>query len=821
MPSSDVAPLRIYCVCGQKMKVSEDMYGRPGKCVACRLKIRIPTPDEIPPNTDVIHLKDHPELLRKVKKGGAAEGKPREKEEVEVAPLPDIDPKGKVRKALGPLDVLEPLRIVHSLAAKLEKQLAGAQAVKETKSLDEAARKDPQVAEWLGVRARIRAAEQDLEEELRQRLMETAIELAATQEKLAELNLAVRVGELPYADYRSQVDRLRRRRDNHERRQSNLRGWLTVDDVHRAGGMADVSFDQIPKGAIRITFANELDDNVTLLDGHIEGLRQSLSARAHAERKLTEAKKIKSASGNGVSAVELVADAKAQHERAQAQVQYARERLEQLADDYSNDVQAIDAQLDHARGRLQVGQLKREEFAQTEEHLLRAKTDLTKARALVVRALNANNADEVPRARGTFVARLAHGKPGLRAPVDAWVAWAGAGLVLVSLFLPIGDGKTALQLARLDSASGATGHWFVLFPIFVAVLSVLTAFVPGLSARGLGYCAVWLLGCLLTTAFIHESGYSDSPASEALRIGGPVLLRPGTIVYGLGLLAMAVAGALTLMVTRDGRIILPLTAVATIAGVGAVITDLGGIRTPKPELRIDVRALTDTAQPVHEATIIVSNAGGREMLLASNSTVANAYALTVEKRIGKNSGIDVSAPVSVRVGAVQVPPGSFPVPRLPVRPGESAVLTYQLPVGDYRATLKSAKGSVEQDRSFTLEPLAVSPPDGVPNEASAAQTPETQQRPAPSSLLMEALSAEATLRGVLTSGDRPARFSIAVTLPDGATSERAYTIGDEVFTNWVVSEFNPSEQTVTLTKGNRIVILRRGEPEKLDPGIGK
>ncbi|HRK35488.1 MAG TPA: hypothetical protein PLJ47_12900, partial [Candidatus Hydrogenedentes bacterium] len=68
MPSSELAPLRIYCVCGQKMKVSEDMFGRPGKCIACRLKIRIPHPDELPQKTDVIYLKDHPEFLRKAKK---------------------------------------------------------------------------------------------------------------------------------------------------------------------------------------------------------------------------------------------------------------------------------------------------------------------------------------------------------------------------------------------------------------------------------------------------------------------------------------------------------------------------------------------------------------------------------------------------------------------------------------------------------------------------------------------------------------------------------------------------------------------------------
>ncbi|NUM55287.1 MAG: hypothetical protein HUU46_16700 [Candidatus Hydrogenedentes bacterium] len=815
MPSSEVAPLRIYCVCGQKMKVSEDMFGRPGKCVACRLKIRIPTPDEIPPNTDVIYLKDHPELLRKVRKGAGPE-KAKQKEEAEVAPLPDIDPKGKVRKALGPLDVLDPLRQIHSLVAKLEKRITGSKLVQDTGSVEVAARKDPKIAELLGIRTRIRAAEQDLEEELRQRLMETAIELAATNEKLAELNLAVRVAELPYSEYRTQVDRLRRRRDNHERRQSNLRGWLTVEDVHRAGGAVDVAFEHIPTGTFRITFANEIDDNETLLDVHVESLRGALADRAQSERKLSEAKKLKAPpSGNGRTIAEVVADAKAQHERTQARVQHARERLEQLADDYSNDMQAIDAQLDHSRGRLQVGQLKREEFAEAEEELRRAKTDLTKARALVVRALNANSAEEVPRARGTFVARLAHGKPGLRAPMDAWVAWAGAALVLAALFLPIAGGHTALQLAGMDSGPGSTAFWYALFPIGIAVFAVAAAFIPSISARGLAYCAVWLLACLLTTTFLHESAYNESPVSAALRVGGPLLLRPGMLVYALGLLAVAAAGVITLAATRDGRVIIPLTAIATVAGVGAVVTDLGGVRTAQPELSVETRIVTDAQPPEHEVTVSVKNSGGRELLLAANSTMRNAYALNVEKRIGKNSGIDVSAPVSVRVGNSQLPIGSYPISRLPVLPGQAAALVYRLPEGEYRATLKGASGAA-QEAAFTLEPVAGTDAATAPNTTAQPTEPARPVEPQqPTSALMDALAPEVTLRGILTSENRAAQFSITVRLADGATSERAYAIGDEVYTNWTISEFNPAEQTITLSNGKDIMILRRGEPQRL------
>jgi hypothetical protein len=322
----------------------------------------------------------------------------------------------------------------------------------------------------------------------------------------------------------------------------------------------------------------------------------------------------------------------------------------------------------------------------------------------------------------------------------------------------------------------------------------------------------------LSSTFLHESVYSEGPASAALRVGGPLLLRPGMLVYGLGLLAVAAAGVLTLAVTRDGRIVLPLTAIATVAGVGAMVTDLGGARTAKPELRVDMRVTADVQPPQHEVTVSVANAGGRGLLLASNSSMWNAYALSVEKRIGKNSGVDVGPPVSVRVGAAQVPAGSFPVPRLPVQPGQTAVFVYRLPEGEYRATLKSAKNAEPQEKSFALEPISGTAGPSVAPDGPAAAPPQPDVQPQrPTSALMQALSAEVTMRGILASGNRPAQFSIAVTLSDGATNERSYAIGDEVFTNWVISEFNPSEQTVTLSRGTRIVILRRGETVKLDP----
>ena len=68
MPEASSTDLRLYCLCGQKMKITSNMFGKPGKCVACRQKIRIPSREELPAGTHTLYLKDHPEYLRAPKR---------------------------------------------------------------------------------------------------------------------------------------------------------------------------------------------------------------------------------------------------------------------------------------------------------------------------------------------------------------------------------------------------------------------------------------------------------------------------------------------------------------------------------------------------------------------------------------------------------------------------------------------------------------------------------------------------------------------------------------------------------------------------------
>jgi len=557
MPSSEAAQLRIYCVCGQKMKVSEDMFGRPGNCVACRQKIRIPRPEEIPANTTELYLKDHPEFLRKVKH--------RPIDESEVSPVADTDD-GKQKKSTAPFEVLEPLRLLCSLRAKADRQLRALDEVKSKRTED-----DPNRAELIGFRTRIRSLQADLEEELRQRLMETAIELASLQEKIAALSVTVRVGEIDFPEYQEQIDRLRKKRDHFERRQTNLRGWLAVDDPHLAGGHMDVALSQTPKSLPRVTLPLEPEKSGPLLNTHVEELRDALDQRARAERKLSEARRMKTGAAMSERSIEeCMAEADAERTRARAYVQFSRERLEQLAEDYASDMEGLDAQLDHARGRLKAGRITRDQFNDIENRSRKSRSDLTKARSLVVRALNANTVEEVPRLRGTFVGRLA--KPGQpsRTAAESWVAFVSAALMLGVLFLPIAGESTPLSLYRSLAAQDADAHWLVSFPMVTAILAALVSFIPHRAARGLLLAAIWLIAGLLSAVYLHESAYEMGVVAERLREGAPLLQRTGIVAFILSMGGLGLASAVALLPPRDTRPVFPAIAARIVSNASTV-----------------------------------------------------------------------------------------------------------------------------------------------------------------------------------------------------------------------------------------------------------
>ena len=181
------------------------------------------------------------------------------------------------------LDVLDPLRALASLEHRIRHRLSL------LKQPEGEQGKLPYTEKQLcGYLARVREARQAFDEQLRQTLMEIAVELASTQEKIADLTVRARVGEVDFPAYRSEVEKLRLRREQLERRQVNVRGWLAVRSPLEAGGYIRLPLDHLPSNGGRIVFANEPDESAALVDWWIQDLREAMVCRERAGRKLRE-----------------------------------------------------------------------------------------------------------------------------------------------------------------------------------------------------------------------------------------------------------------------------------------------------------------------------------------------------------------------------------------------------------------------------------------------------------------------------------------------------------------------------------------------------
>ncbi|MDX9973630.1 MAG: hypothetical protein RBU21_11655 [FCB group bacterium] len=572
MPKGKTARLRIYCICGQKMKVSRSMYGKAGKCVACRQKIRIPLPEEIPGDANEIHLKDHPEFLRR---GEAAEAEAEpEAGEVAVAvavaePEPiSLGEEDRPSEPTAPLEILEPLRALCSLDAKITRHLRALSGF-ERRSPDQ--KPDKQEAQLLGYRARVHRARMELDELLRQRLMETAVDLATVQERLADLALGVRVGEIDYKSYRDQAARLRIRRNHLEERQQNLRGWLSVTDLAGAGGFVDLGFETIPK-RVELHLPREVEPHGSLVEQHLMSLREALIRREAAERKLGIAERMIPKEGESPKRVQAVrAESKAEERRAKGAVAFYMQRLQQLRDDYAADIQAIESQLDLARGRMQVGEIDRGQYDDIEDMLQRAKADLAKASDMMNRALTAPSSADVPEPRGTFLQRLSPYGAYLQVSTDSLVAWGAAVLLLVSIFLPVAGGHSPFVAYR-HGAGLTLALGMIMIPFVLALALVPASLAPGHKPRGGSYLAIGAVGAVLLSVLLRYGAPDE---------GLGALLHPGAMLWALAVLAVVAAAAVALAPVRIWRFAPWILAPVLALVCGAVLTFTGSLVPPQ------------------------------------------------------------------------------------------------------------------------------------------------------------------------------------------------------------------------------------------------
>lgn len=834
MPQIDTPgmQLRIFCICGQKMKVSSTMFGRPGKCVACRQKIRIPRMDEIPTDVTEISLKDFPQFLRTPKA-------PVVFSEVERAQGagPDTDD-GDGDLALGdgepagpavPLDPLEPLRILCSLEEKIDAQLA---ALKKNSGPTASADK----ATLVRYRTLVRNSRSAFDDRLRDRLVESTDQLNGVKESLARAYMSMRIAELNYDEYQQRVRPLREQRDRLERRIQNLRGWLVTSSPDVAGGYLDVRLEDVPVEAPSLNLPAEVRATVGLLEQHIEGLRNALRERADCERKLTEWQRIERERALPQAEIERGRrESEGVRTRAAEALSFARARLEQAAQDAEQDNKAIRSYLEALRSRVQGGELDTATFKAQELRLLSVQNDNTSARALARRALAANSHIDVPRPVSSLMQRLADTGNSTGLGADSWFAWAASALLALNIAVPLTRHQPAGNMAA------APGFAFGLF--IAAAALALIALIPRRPLRAALLSIAWVVLCVGGGAYLHEVWYSPSAIGVAMRLDPTWFTSPGLLLLALAGMVAGLAASVSVLPVRELRRAPAMAAAVILVVLCLLLTDVFGVLTARPTLEEPTIKPISAASGESDVRIDLGNAGWRTLQLGGDARFATSPATFVlERRVGNDSWEDVTLRRLNReslAGQLSGRAGNFP--SLELAGGEHLRVAYRLTPGTYRVQVQMNNNPAQtQVRNFTLaegeglpdasastEPTVVTPPgpraaapapapaETVPDEPAAEAEPAapeatTSTETTPAAQAVPAGAAEVVLQGVINAAGRDPRFIVILTLP-GADPKRSYlALGETVAGKWKAAEFNPGPQTLTLNDGERLLVLERG-----------
>lgn len=825
MPDVKSTHLRIYCVCGQKMKVLEKMYGLPGKCIACRQKIRIPRRDQIPEGTTKIYLKDHPEFLRGSRRNADEAAKEKAAQKAldaarirretsdDPTPITELDlvdgtptPQKTGTGATLPIDTLEPLQRLCSLQYKLARQLS---------TLDEYHHDDKAlIAEVEGHLSRVGKLRTELDDHLHQLLMEVAIELTNTQEKIAQDRLSARVGEISFDKYQHRIYRLRSRRERLERRQLNLRGWLAVRDPYVAGGFLDLSIESMPEEGFKVTLPVEHDEGQPLLSRYVASLREALSRRVRAEQKLEQAERLAFQEGDEESLGAAQLECEVEKRMARAAVRFYLSRLKRLKKDFAGDIETVNAQMETARDRLKTDEIGRQQYDDIEQGLLRAKKDLAKARSVVSRALIANTSADLPHPGGTFLERLGFSSDKEITP-DMWLGWLSALALSAALFLPL-VGDASLLRALLEYQG--LGSFAILVPIAVAIAVAIATRVSENVTRGFALLLIWAAGMSIMAYGLYQALHSLDPMAGRFRSGDSWMLRPGLWLMWVGLTGIAAAALAAFWPVRKLRIFALAVIALGILGAGLIPSDAGGVFAARPAVDI---VMEDTLEgPEQTGSVHVTNLGRRELRLVSQRTDARgSYFFMIQQRVGADSWRGVS----VAPSAGDEPEHSGVLHT--IARGETRTIPFSLMPGEYRVLLLSEvvgtkpveveQFTIEGSEPFQEEPeMPPTPvevagiPGAIPVSIQETQ-PEVDSLPEPAVSRTSGLTVE--LKGVMTGPKGEARFSFVLRLPNGRENPMMLSLGENLWEDWDVSEFNPSFSTVTLQRGENLLILRRGE----------
>lgn len=452
--------VRLFCPCGQKMRVHPAVESLPGRCVSCHRKFWTPRLDELPPDAEEVRLADHPEWERapgertrpvpvppKAQPVARQADPPPAAQPAAQAAKPPVPPAAqsakppvpsaaRVREQTGerdasirsevsdrtrsdaalpavPLDILEPLRRVASCVELVEMRMREPAE----------GRTGPDQATLESYRRILASIRERHEQRLKSALFDATERLVALLEGTALATLKFRTGELSYDQFYATVWEHRARREALERHRQNLRGWLACRDTLSLGGPVAVTLDDIDLESSDLDLSAPTPVSDPLIPHHVGRLGDALEAQDRAARRLRECRRMgadSALSGAALAAAELVASADMARVRAEAA--FRRARLEEMLRDFDADRAAIEA-------RLQLPADKTDEDAARE--LRRTLDDMRRLRGWIRAALDAKSAADLPLAQPTLFRRLDSRKAVAEVAVEALPAYAAAVLLLV------------------------------------------------------------------------------------------------------------------------------------------------------------------------------------------------------------------------------------------------------------------------------------------------------------------------------------------------------------------------------------------------------
>jgi hypothetical protein len=325
-------------------------------------------------------------------------------------------------------------------------------------------------------------------------------------------------------------------------------------------------------------------------------------------------------------------------------------------------------------------------------------------------------------------------------------------------------------------------------------------------------------GTIGVTLYLSSQYNSTRPVGIAMRGDSLWFIRPGLLLLLTSGVLGAAAALVSLFPYRVLRVPIVLLVIGVAVCVGGVVSDFGGYFAPHPTLAVQPGALVNQAGE-YETVVTVRNEGRRTLWLAeTGSSLPNAATYLLELKIGRDSWRDITIPDRLIAERHQYSRSDLSgMPQLMLAPGGEARFIYLLEPGAYRAQIRIHSEDVSPlVESFTLEE-----PPAPPEEAEApAIDPADSSTAAPDVAPPDTVNSlpmgrTIELRGVMNAPDTEPLFALTIYQRDGSQDSIRVRLGERVFAEWIAAEFNPETQALTMSNGEQIEILRRGESVQL------